>query len=221
MNERARTTKTVPATSAGNRDHRRAHGNPRCGLGGACWRSWAFSACVVVAMGAGAWSCDSAKPPAAGSATVATVSSSASPALAKSVASGAASRRSPYAGSWRGAFKAERARVSVPEGVPWDVWAADDGKLGVGAGTISLKVAPDASVTGTLSGVLGSLQLRGGIENGVLRAGITPQTANDAAGMTGYLTAEVTTKKLSGKLVVSNHAGAVAREASFSLRSVR
>ena len=219
MNERARTTKTVPATSAGNRDHRRAHGKSQCGLGGACWRSRAVSVSVVVAMVAGAWSCDSAKPPSAGSPSAATVSSSASPALAKSVA--AASRRSPFAGLWRGAFKAERARVSVPEGVPWDVWAADDGKLGVGAGTISLKVAPDASVTGTLSGVLGSLQLRGGIENGVLRAGITPQTANDAAGMTGYLTAEITTKKLSGKLVVSNPAGAVAREASFSLSRAR
>ncbi|MCC6522076.1 MAG: hypothetical protein IT373_05395 [Polyangiaceae bacterium] len=124
----------------------------------------------------------------------------------------------PEAGAWHGTYQAEKDTVFVPEKVPYHgAWAKDDGKQAVGPGKVELTVAPDGQVTGTASGALGDQVIRGVVEGGALRLGLTAKDPRDPAAMSGILTGSLKGDKLVGTLQVASADASLVRQAPVEL----
>lgn len=121
--------------------------------------------------------------------------------------------RSPHAGVWAGTFKAERAEVTVPEGVPYDSWKEDPGGA-EGEGRLELIVSGDGVVSGKATGALGALLAAGMIEDGRLSAGLSPEEAD---GMSGVLSGSVSNGVLAASLRVASGDASVVRKATIEL----
>jgi hypothetical protein len=148
-------------------------------------------------------------------------SSGASHAPASSTASSGRSatprERSPFAGSWRGAFTAERGAVTVPSGVPYRAWEKDPGGA-LGEGAIELTIADDGAISGSLKGALGELVVAGRMEDGALAAGLSPSDPDAENAMTGVLTGDAKGEAIAVELRVSSGDGRVVRKGTSELR---
>lgn len=126
------------------------------------------------------------------------------------------SSASPVApGSFSGTYEVSARRIDVPlarGGLP--EWTVDDGKRGVGSGTLELQVGPDGSVTGVGRGVLGDQRITGSIDGSALTARLESAAPG---GYGGTLTAEVSGPRLSGTLRVSTGDSQTARTGSALL----
>jgi len=187
--------------------------SPHTSIGARC-------AAMSVLLGFAMLGCDSGTPAArqratSGERTSAVTSSSTAPLASSSTPRSLP--RNPYAGAWRGKYKATQASVTVPKGVAYKWWEGDDGASASGDGQIELTVAEDGSVAGTSSGALGNLTIRGMVEEDVLRAGVTPTDQASEASMTGVLVGTVTEKSIEAQLRVSSHDAALVRRSAVRL----
>ena len=124
----------------------------------------------------------------------------------------------PQQGSWRAAFTATKASVDLPEAAPrYDAWQGDDGSLASGKGEISLSVTPDGGVTGSVSGSLGDMRIQGAVEEGTLRAVVTPTEPQAPQSLSGVLVAVTKGADFIGTLRASGHHGNVVRKADVKL----
>jgi len=150
----------------------------------------------------------STSPSAATSATATTTASA-------SNSSGAASH--PYAGRWKGSYKARRAKVSLPDRVSDKSWEDDSGEELAGEGDIELRVDATGEVSGSSKGALGKLHVRGLIDKNTLRAGLTAAEADQPGGIRGVLVGTGDAKQIDALLKVSSHDGKLARESRVVL----
>jgi hypothetical protein len=103
--------------------------------------------------------------------------------------------------------------------VPNAKWKGDDdGKTGIGTGTMTLTIASDGSVTGTLAGALGDSLLFGHAEGTTITGTMIPKTPA-AESFYGTFAAEKKDGATKGKLMASRSNAGALREADFSLTS--
>jgi hypothetical protein len=181
------------------------------------WRLGALACVWVLFAGSG---CDQktgvGAQPTATAKTSAEPTATAAPATSASASSSAAAAM-PYAGRWKGSYKATKAEVRVPKGVRYDVWEKDDGKQWVGAGSLDLVVDAKGMVRGSSTGALGALTVAGRIDDGKLRAALQPKDPTAEPGMSGVLTGEASKDTLGAKLRVSNHDATIVRGSTVEL----
>lgn len=122
---------------------------------------------------------------------------------------------------WGGTFKAERAEVTVPDGVTYDSWKDDPGGA-EGDGQLELTISDDGTVRGRATGALGTLAVAGMLEDGRLSAGMSPDpkdpASDDQTGMSGVLSGTVKDGALVAILRVSSRDASVVRKASIKLQ---
>ncbi len=129
---------------------------------------------------------------------------------------------SPFTGTWRASFEATRGDVSVARDHPWPAWKKDAGTR-LGKGTLELVVEADGSVRGAIGGALGELDVRGRVEDGTLRAGVTPKDPDEPDAMRGSLLGTATgdagssAKRLGATLRAASGDGLVVRAAKLDL----
>jgi hypothetical protein len=115
------------------------------------------------------------------------------------------------AGSFAGTYTSKQATEPAPKKTE------DDGKEGVGDGTLTLDVAADRTVKGTLDGALGESILSGTSAGETMAGTVFPKTPSP----TSFYGTWVLAKKdgaLAGKIIASRgNAGAV-READLTLK---
>lgn len=162
--------------------------------------------------------CDPPRSGPAPSRSATAVASATATAVATATASAAA--KSAFAGSWRGAYDAKRAAVTVPSADPWPAWQKDDDKR-VGRGDLALEVDDAGFVSGEAAGALGELRLRGRIEDGALRAGATPAHPDDEAAMTGTLTGKAEAAAIHAVLRVASEDGERVRVSEVTLERAK
>ena len=137
--------------------------------------------------------CQKAPPP---SEAKPTASASASP----SASAAPAPQRAWFEGAWQGAFVAERHRIELPAGAVKE-WKDDDGKRASGPNTLELAIADDGVVTGTSSGALGALVVRGRADDDRLAASLSSDEPN---GFHGSFLALKTAEGMSGNVSASS-----------------
>jgi hypothetical protein len=118
-------------------------------------------------------------------------------------------------GSFSGQYDAKASTVVVPN-AKWK--GDDDGKTGVGSGTMTLAIAADGSVTGTLEGALGDALLFGHADGATITGTMIPKTPS-ADSFYGTFVAEKKDGATKGKLMASRSNAGALREADFSLGS--
>ena len=141
-------------------------------------------------------------------------------ATATAVASNSSQASHPYAGRWKGSYKARRAKVSLPDRVSDKSWQDDTGEDLAGAGEVELRVDGTGEVSGTSKGALGALHVRGLIDKNTLRAGLTAAEAEQPGGVRGVLVGTGDTKQIEALLKVSSHDGKLARESRVVLTHI-
>lgn len=127
----------------------------------------------------------------------------------------------PFAGTWRASFEAKQGEVRVPEGVPSSTWTKDTGEQLTGSGSLEVQIRPDGDVSGTGSGALGRLLIRGRVVDDVLRAGLTPAEPGTPTAMSGVLVARAEEDSFAGQLRVSSYDGSVVRVAAVRFEKRR
>jgi hypothetical protein len=140
----------------------------------------------------------------------------------KPLASGSPARDpDTLTGTWEGRYEAKRAKVELPGKLKDRVRAKDDGKAGIGAGTITLTIAQTHEVLGKVKGALGDATVIGELDGEMLRAAISPDDPNAEGAMTGVF--EGTFKE--GRIHVSIRAGSpdatIVREAKLVMEKHR
>jgi hypothetical protein len=141
-----------------------------------------------------------------------------SPLPQTSAAAGDRSSRVPLAGRWVGTYRASRAAIELPRGLPAGAWTEDDGAVASGDGRIELEVQGDSELRGKLDGPLGSLVTRGMVEGDSLRAGVSPSDPMADPAMIGILTAVREGQDIVGELRVSSHDGRLVRSSPVRLQ---
>jgi hypothetical protein len=150
------------------------------------------------------------------SAASATAAASASARPVPNGTAGAESR-DPLLGRWTASYRAGRAAVDVPRGLPAKTWQGDDGASAVGEGRIELQVEQAGQVRGTAEGPLGKLVLRGVVDGDVLRVGVTPAEPSAEPAFGGVLVAVLEQGLFVGELRVANGDGTLVRAATLRL----
>jgi hypothetical protein len=112
-----------------------------------------------------------------------------------------------------GDYTAKASTVDVPN-ARWK--GDDDGKIGIGTGTITLTVAPEKSVTGTVSGALGDGLLFGRADGDTITGTMIPKTPS-ADSFYGTFVATTKDGATKGKLMASRSNAGALREVDFSL----
>lgn len=143
----------------------------------------------------------------------ATVSPSSAPAAASSVPAPSAA---PLAGEWSGGYDATRATIVLPKKNPWPAWKEDSGKQ-LGKGMLDLQIDPAGVVRGRASGALGALVIRGQVEEGRVRATVSPENVEATGAMAGTLTGEAQGADLRVLLRLSDEKGETVRTAESKL----
>jgi hypothetical protein len=156
-------------------------------------------------------------PSSATASSAAAHASTASSAVATGSAAPNSSARSPAAGTWSGGYESKRAQVELPRGNPWPAWKKDDGAR-LGPGSVEVTVDDAGFVQGQVSGALGALRVRGRVEDGALRAGVTPVDPSEDGGMTGTITGTVKDAVIVATVRASSSTGQTVRVADVSLK---
>lgn len=112
--------------------------------------------------------------------------------------------------TYKGSYTAKQAEVRTPDDAP--KFIHPDSKDALGAGELELNV-DNGIVTGKATGALGAQTVSGALEDGHLRATLTP---TDGA-MWGVLDADVAGSSIKGSIRASGRDGRVVREATFAL----
>ncbi len=139
------------------------------------------------------------------------------PSAASSVAPAGAAPRGASAGTWSGTYRAAHYLVQMDKKEALPAWAKDEQKLGVGQGRLELVIDPNGSVSGTSTGPLGQLQIFGRLEDGTVRATVSPDEPTTEAAFHGFFVAELQAGRMKGELQVSTGDGAIVRRAPFEL----
>ncbi len=181
---------------------------------------------LVTALGALSWAAlgsvacsepHGASSSSSGRAIAASGGASAPPASASSVAQSTAdAKASPLAGEWSGRFESKKKAPTLDPGVKERSWTKDDGKQMAGPGQVSLRVAPDGGVSGTISGALGQGQITGSAEGATISATVTPSEESETA-MAGVLVLTLEGNTLNGELNASSADATVVRSAPLGL----
>jgi len=183
-------------------------------------RAWVPQWLWPVALVMVTFSCDSSpdRTSPATSAPVAPASASAAATAGTSATTTEqAAAQQPFAGTWKASFTAKRALVTLPSSAPDSTWTKDSGEQASGDGSLELEVAPDGLVTGTASGALGKLTVRGMVEETSLRAGLTPADPAQDIAMTGVLVGQADGESITAELRVSNQDASLVRAATMRL----
>jgi hypothetical protein len=164
--------------------------------------------------------CDDHRPPGSGprpppSATVPVASGSASG--PQPIASAQAAEPDPRVGRWTATYRAARAVVEIPPGLPAKTWQRDDGSSASGEGRIELSIDKDGQARGSAEGPLGKLALRGIVDGDSLRVGVSPQTPTEEPAFAGLLVAALAEGLFVGELRVSSGDGTIVRSAPVRL----
>jgi len=132
-------------------------------------------------------------------------------------ASAAPSARAPskawFEGAWQGVFETQLFRIEVPAGGAKE-WQQDDGKKASGPGKLAFDAAPDGCVTGSATGALGNLLLRGRIDGERAAFELSSSTAD---GFHGVVLASQTPDGMKGTLSASSGDSLVARQATVTI----
>lgn len=149
------------------------------------------------------------KPTASASAAAApTASAQVAPAAA------AAGKATSLAGTFQAALR--KSTTGKKEGAP-SGWEKDDGKRFTGAGTVQLSVAADGTVTGTLKGALGDLNLSGRLDGDELRAALLPGGTDVTQIQNGFLSLKREGDGWKGQLSCASGDALLLREAQLEL----
>lgn len=169
----------------------------------------------------GLFACDKADPP--GSTTTTTTAPSASVAAAASApapsASGAvaSASKAATAGAFSGKYEAKASELYLPDTKEMKnvKWRGDESPDGLGAGTLSLSIAADGTVTGESTGPLGAMLVNGHADGDQIAASLLRKS--DDGGFTGTLHATQKAGALSGEMSLTRHDASVLRVATFEL----
>jgi hypothetical protein len=134
---------------------------------------------------------------------------------AKTTASGCAGR---YTGTY--AVSPTKAAITQKEGAPAQ-WEKDDGKGLAGQGEITLEVAADNLISGTVKGPLGEQTLRGSCDETTLRAELDTASGDPTSIKNGVLLAELNGDIANGTLAAATGDSLVRRSGTVSLRKVQ
>jgi hypothetical protein len=107
--------------------------------------------------------------------------------------------------------------VSLPPKVKDAAIAADEGKIAVGPGIVTIDVGPHGVLTGTVAGALGPGNVTGTIDGDALRAAIRPDDVHAAGAMTGVLIGQKKADAFACEIHVAGPDGTVIREATFTI----
>jgi hypothetical protein len=107
--------------------------------------------------------------------------------------------------------------VTVPSSIPYRPWDKDPGGS-LGDGELTLTIADDGAVSGSLSGALGKLAVSGLMEEKDLSAGLSPIDPEADDAMTGVITGVGDAETIAVELRVSGGDGRVVRKATSELR---
>jgi hypothetical protein len=138
-------------------------------------------------------------------------------AVASAVSPAAASVAKPkpwFSGGFSGQYLAKLAPVEIKVGAVKE-WAADDGKLASGPGTLTLKIDDDGSVDGASEGALGASHASGRVEDDTLRVQLSP---SDDTGLRGVLVASRDGDGFKGSIQASSGDSLRVRQASVELK---
>lgn len=142
------------------------------------------------------------------------------PADAPPAASSAAEAKSDDAkgtGSFSGKFEAKASELYLPDTKEMArKWRTDESDEGLGPGELTLSIADDGTVTGTVSGALGALILNGHAEGDIVTATLT-RAKDDHDGYTGTLQATRKGAQLEGEMNLTRYNANTLRRATFTL----
>jgi hypothetical protein len=122
------------------------------------------------------------------------------------------------AGTWEGRYEAKKGSVGLPPKVKDKALEADDGRVAAGAGTVTLTVTADGELRGTGSGALGACTFTGKIEDGTLRATMSPEDPRAPGAMTGILVGALKGDAIQGEIKAAGRDGTLVREAAIELK---
>lgn len=122
-----------------------------------------------------------------------------------------------FLGTWKGAYRAEKANPTIDPTVRDEVWKSDEGKRHAGSGEVELVVAEDGAVSGTVEGPLGRGDLRGEADGQTVRAMIASGAEDGPA---GTLIGKLDGKGLAIEMRTSDGAGQTLRVAKGTLARV-
>lgn len=121
-------------------------------------------------------------------------------------------------GTWEGKYDAKKGEVGMPARVEDKVRAKDDGKIAIGAGTLSITVGKDLELQGTSEGALGTAKIRGKVEGDDVRASFDPVDVQDKRGMYGIVEGKRKDDQIEARIRVTSGDVTVVREANIVLR---
>lgn len=159
------------------------------------------------------------KTPSRGAAPVASASAAIAAASASAAAVAAAPKAAWFVGTWKGDFAVARrdSTTTTKEGGPAN-WEKDDGKKLAGPGSLQLTVDAAGDLTGSLSGALGELLLRGRIDGEELRASLVAKSEDPTAIHNGYIALLHQGDALKGTLSAATGDAQTLRQAVLELK---
>jgi hypothetical protein len=110
-----------------------------------------------------------------------------------------------------------KSTTTKKEGAPAN-WEQDDGKRFTGECQISLTIAADGTIGGTLKGALGDLELRGAVMGEDVRAALVPTNAEVTSIQNGYITLTRSETGLKGTLTSASGDSLHLRVANLDLK---
>jgi hypothetical protein len=124
----------------------------------------------------------------------------------------------PLAGTWSGTYDAKKGEIAQPDGVKDKHWKKDEGKTNVGAGTLTLRIAPDGVVEGEAKGPLGAQVLEGNTDGKLLGLRVRPKDPLASDGFSGTLVALPKDGTLKGELKCAGPTADVIRHSAIELK---
>jgi hypothetical protein len=134
---------------------------------------------------------------------------------AVSAAASAAPAAHTLTGTWEGRYETKRAKVELSGKLKDRVRASDDGKAGIGGGTIAITIAEAHEVGGKVKGALGDATLIGQIDGDNIRAAISPDDPNAPVAMTGVFDGTLKDGRIHASIRASNPDATIVREATL------
>jgi hypothetical protein len=121
-------------------------------------------------------------------------------------------------GTWEGRYEAKRAKVELSGKLKDHVRASDDGRLGIGAGTIAITIADAREVAGKVKGALGDATVIGQIDGDNIHAAISPDDPNAPLAMTGWFDGMLQDGRIHASIRASNVDATIVREANVVMQ---
>lgn len=169
----------------------------------------------------GLFACDKADPPGAAATPSApsaplAAAAPATPASAPIAAASSASNATAT-GSFSGKYESKASQLYLPDTKEMKnvKWRGDESPDGLGAGTLSLSIAADGTVTGESTGPLGAMLVNGHAEGDQVTASLLRKSED--AGFTGTLHATRKGGALTGEMSLTRYDASVLRVATFEL----